>query len=145
MGHASFESHVQKIRRPQGCWLWDGSTDWKGYGIYARRRAHHRTYEMFVGPIPKGKILRHTCDTPACVRPDHLLPGTQAENSQDMKDRDRQARGERHSQVKLTEAAVIEIRALLAEGALQRSIAERFGIAQATVSNIKSGKSWGWL
>lgn len=145
MGHASFESHVQKIRRPQGCWLWDGSTDWKGYGVYARRRAHHRTYEMFVGPIPKGKILRHTCDTPACVRPDHLVPGTQAENSQDMKDRDRQARGERHSQVKLTEATVRDIRKMIGYGFRQSAIARLVGVDPSTVSDIKRGKSWGWL
>lgn len=100
---------------------------------------------MFVGPIPTGKILRHTCDTPACVRPDHLIPGTQAENSQDMKSRGRQARGERHSQVKLTEATVRNVRKMIGYGFQQKAIAKMVGVDRSTISDIKSGKSWGWL
>jgi predicted XRE-type DNA-binding protein len=62
-----------------------------------------------------------------------------------MKGRSRQARGERHSQVKLTEAAVHKIRCMVEQGIRHRVIAMEFGISQPTVSNIKSGKSWGWL
>jgi len=38
---------------------------------------------------PAGLVVRHTCDNPPCVAPDHLLLGTQADNVQDRVDRDR--------------------------------------------------------
>jgi hypothetical protein len=52
------------------------------------RRAHRVAYELAVGPIPEGKHICHTCDTPACVNPKHLYVGDPATNG-----RDRAARG----------------------------------------------------
>lgn len=145
MGHKTFAQHVLAVRRPEGCWIWDGTKDWKGYGRYAGRPAHQRSYEIFVGEIPEGQIIRHACDVRDCINPAHLTPGTQADNSNDMKARGRQARGERHSQVKLTEAAVRDVRRMLTYGFKQRFIAASVGVDRSTVSNIKSGKSWGWF
>lgn len=113
--------------------------------MYAHRRAHRLSYEKFVGVIPVGMVLRHTCDVKSCVCPDHLVPGTHAENSQDMKDRSRQARGERHSQVKLTGAAVRDVRRMIAYGFRRDFIAKAVGMHPSTISDIKSGKTWGWF
>ncbi|MFB3816181.1 MAG: HNH endonuclease signature motif containing protein [Candidatus Methylomirabilales bacterium] len=44
------------------------------------RPAHHVAYELYVGPIPPGKQLDHTCRVRCCVRPSHLEPVTQKEN-----------------------------------------------------------------
>jgi hypothetical protein len=70
-----------------GCWLWTGSTDRYGYGTQWRAgrvvAAHRLFYEQHVGTIPSGLNLRHTCDTPQCCNPAHLVPGTQRENMQD--------------------------------------------------------------
>lgn len=72
------------------CWLWTGSTDSNGYGrICCRPRgskgsrmrpAHAVAYELFVGPIPAGMELDHTCRTRGCVNPAHLDPVTHREN-----------------------------------------------------------------
>ena len=35
-------------------------------------------------PIPKGMVVMHTCDVPACVNPHHLTVGTQRDNMHDM-------------------------------------------------------------
>jgi len=35
-------------------------------------------------PIPQGWRILHSCDTARCVRPDHLVLGTPADNSLDM-------------------------------------------------------------
>lgn len=77
-----------------GCWLWSGGTDKYGYGTQwiAGRvvYAHRLFYERHKGEIPAGLVLRHKCDTPACVNPAHLIPGTQRDNTLDA-----QARGRR--------------------------------------------------
>lgn len=77
----------------EGCWEWDGFRNDHGYGIVAYKyrslRAHRVMYESINGPLPDGQVIRHSCDNPPCVNPGHLLPGTKADNSRDMVDRDR--------------------------------------------------------
>jgi hypothetical protein len=73
----------------EGCWLWTGSTiGHMGYGkttLDGRSiLAHRASYLVYIGEIPSDKIVMHTCDTPLCVRPDHLVLGTIADNQQDM-------------------------------------------------------------
>ncbi len=66
------------------CWLWSKSLDRYGYGeikISGRRHLAHRfTYELLVGPIPRGMVLDHLCRIRRCVNPDHLEPVTNREN-----------------------------------------------------------------
>lgn len=52
------------------------------------------------------------------------------------------ARGERHSQAKLTEAQVREIRSRVAAGEVQRRLAAEYGVNVATVCNIVNRKIW---
>ncbi len=35
------------------------------------------------GPMAADKLACHTCDTPLCVNPDHVWPGSHADNSDD--------------------------------------------------------------
>jgi hypothetical protein len=76
-----------RVRKTDGCWLWTGSAHVRGYGSmkidYRTVRAHRLSYEMANGPIPAGAVVCHRCDTPACVRPDHLFIGGQSENMLD--------------------------------------------------------------
>lgn len=53
------------------------------------RSTHRLAYEAWVGPIPEGMLIRHTCDTPLCINPDHLIPGTHRDNMQDRLERGR--------------------------------------------------------
>lgn len=64
-----------KVDQSGDCWLWTGAMSY-GYGHFVVdrvvRQAHRVSYEWFVGAIPAGRKVGHTCDNLACVRPDHL-------------------------------------------------------------------------
>lgn len=71
-----------------GCWLWQGSTTSKGYGLTAAAReapnkpayVHRLVFTRLVGPIAEGMELDHLCRTRACANPAHLDPVTHREN-----------------------------------------------------------------
>lgn len=71
---------------PDGCWLWQGSTNGKGYGHIRSDMGgpivavHRVAYEHHHGPIPAGLEIDHLCKVRNCVRPDHLEAVTHAEN-----------------------------------------------------------------
>ena len=79
-----------------GCWEWKGDRDSGGYGMlnakhlgFEYAKAHRVMYEHAVEPIPDGLLLRHKCDNPPCVNPEHLIPGTTADNARDKIERGR--------------------------------------------------------
>ena len=83
---ARFWSQVDK---GADCWLWIGHRNRDGYGQfkvtdrpghYRTVRVHRRAWEATHGPVPEGLTLDHLCGQPACVRPEHLEPCTNAEN-----------------------------------------------------------------
>ena len=113
-----FEQYVKR-GAPNECWLWTGAGGEYGHVKVNNRQvgAHVATYEAFHGPVPRGMVVRHNCDTPRCCNPNHLVLGTYLDNSRDAIDRDRTARGERCGQATITEAQVSEIRRLRTHGA----------------------------
>jgi hypothetical protein len=139
-----FWLRVLKSPDPGGCWLWQGGRTPKGYGSFSVRgitmRAHRYSYELHNGPKPADLHIRHSCDTPACVNPAHLLLGTPLDNVRDRVDRGRSAHGT--PAAKITEQDVRDIRRLYRDGVLQAALAERFGITQGAVSLIVHRKHW---
>jgi len=80
------------------CWEWTACKTSKGYGQIKfkgeTRRAHRISWILHKGEIPKGKKVLHTCDTPSCVRINHLFLGTNAENTADMMKKGRNVAGQ---------------------------------------------------
>jgi hypothetical protein len=127
---------------PNGCWLWVGRVMPNGYGQFGRHEYAHRfSFEIHKGPIPKGKRVCHSCDNPACVNPDHLWIGTQADNMRDMARKDRSTAGERNPNAKLSEAQVLEMWDLFGKFT-QEEIALKFGCHPRYVSLIYCGHRW---
>lgn len=127
------------------CWMWTGSGDRYGKTCVSGRyvSAHILSYELNVGPVPSGQIVRHRCDTPKCVRPEHLELGTNADNSRDMTDRQRQARGERQWCAKMTAETVIELREAYSLGKANiPELSRQYGISTSTVGKIINNQTW---
>ena len=131
-----------KVEKTRGCWFWTGHTNGAGYGLllYDGRKqlAHRIAWELTHGPIPKGELILHRCDTPACVNPDHLRLGTQRDN---MRDRLVNARNH-YVGVKLTEKDVKRIVKRYKAGETQKEIADSYDVSLPTVSGIIRGIYW---
>lgn len=138
------------VRRTETCWLWTGATNHAGYGWVNRgvrgeqpMLAHRFTFEEAHGPIPLGLGVLHRCDTPACVRPEHLFLGTQADNTADMVAKGRQRRGERRPGAKLTDAGVREARQRYAAGGVSiLALAREYGVDGTVMWDVIKGTRW---
>jgi hypothetical protein len=136
-----------------GCWLWSGTTTQKGYGRFCvdgqRQIATHFSWTAFRGFKPKGKdgkpiYLCHRCDTPACVNPDHLFLGTQAENMQDAYSKGRLyiTRGEARVTARLTDAQALEIKQKNRAGIGYRRLAKEYKVHRSTIVGVVRGRTW---
>lgn len=129
---------------PTQCWEWTGAGKGNGYGQVKAPEgttgAHRLAYEMFVGPVPEGMDVCHTCDNRWCVNPDHLFVGTRRENVADMVHKGRGAGGNRKH---LREDQVQHIRQRLAAGHSPRQIANQMNVNYGTITAIKEGRAYG--
>jgi hypothetical protein len=143
------ERFWEKVNKdaPNGCWEWTGSQMRSGHGqIHIDGKSvlvHRFVWELENGSIPADMEVCHHCDNPGCVNPSHLFLGTQTDNMADMMSKVRQARGSRHSQAKLTEAQVIEIRRRYVRGVITyKMLAAEYGVGPATIALIIQRKNW---
>ena len=133
----------ERVDKSGDCWLWTGATV-RGYGVIRvagrLHYAHRLAYELAVAP-PVGVVM-HRCDTPLCVRPEHLQDGSQADNLTDAATKGRMSWGEQRSGHKVTADDVREMRRLHAEGMTSVELAERYPISARTIRKILTGKNW---
>ncbi len=121
------------------CILWSKAKNKAGYGITWHNNKWAYAHRVAVNAT-KGQVVRHLCDNPSCVNPEHLQIGTHKENSEDMVKKHRQAFGEKAGNAKLTWNEVTKIRQLT--GVSSRSVAKLFGISKTNVLDIWKNKIW---
>lgn len=152
------------------CWLWTSgnfpsNSKSRGYGSFwlnGRNIGAHRAAWIFThGPILESLSVLHSCpggDNPRCVNPAHLRIGSDADNGRDRAERGQAAMGERngkathpestvrgssHGMARLTDAAVLSIRAEAARGqTTHREQAARYGVTRDHIASIVQGRTW---
>lgn len=139
---------------PAQCWEWTGSVQGNGYGRFnpgtGSDYVHRWSYLQFIGPIPDGADVCHSCDNRKCVNPNHLFVGSRADNMADAKAKGRLSRGERHSiaitnnvrHFKLTPGQVRLAIDRLNAGHRVSAIAADFGVTSGAISAIRRGATW---
>lgn len=76
----------QKIKKVDGCWVWQLKTDPSGQPLMRRPNRYYRVnarrvyYEAFKQVKLGSKILKVTCGNKKCVNPDHARVTTRAED-----------------------------------------------------------------
>lgn len=150
------ERFWEKVDRldPDECWEWQACRNSNGYGrMHSGRRkgeavlAHRASWELHNGSIPDGLFVCHKCDNPACVNPEHLWLGTQADNNWDMFSKGRCnggcGPGEQNGQSRLTNEQVITIRARYANGGTtHQELCDEYGVSIRTIGHVITRKSW---
>ena len=134
------------------CINWSKSLGHNGYGITTRNNKTYRAHRLAYCDYHnidhsdiKGQVVRHTCDNRKCVNPEHLVIGTHQDNMDDMKKRNRTAKGEAHGRAKLSEVDIKTIRDRYIRGSKVHgllAIAKDFGVAFQTVSKIVNRHRW---
>jgi hypothetical protein len=137
--------------RGDDCDLWIAYVDKDGYGQFKFKNKHWKAHRFiwfaYNGPIPdETPYVLHTCDTPGCVTLAHLWLGTNEDNMRDKVRKMRQShvapKGSANGRTTFTEAIVLEIRARVAAGELQKDVAEEYGVHPTTITKIVRRAVW---
>lgn len=94
-----------------------------------------------------GKVVRHKCDNPRCINPEHLEIGTHSDNMLDMYARGRNHNSytgvpnERHGMCKISNDTVLKIRELAAQGLTRKELRQMFNLSKSQIQRIVTGAS----
>lgn len=122
------------------CVIWPHAKNKAGYGITWFNNKWGYAHRAAINAKP-NKVVRHVCDNPSCVNPEHLKIGTHKDNSQDMVNKGRQVKGTQSHLAKLDEDTVRQIK--FCKGYMSsRQCAGRFNISKTNVLDIWNNKIW---
>jgi hypothetical protein len=134
---ARFRSKVSVME--SGCHEWRSTLHRDGYGKFwfdgKQEKAHRMAHLLFVGEIPDGKWVLHTCDNRKCVNPSHLYLGDAKQNVAD-----KLARCSWFGNMRKTRDEIDAIRARYLTGAVsQQQLAGEYGVHQTQISRYVRG------
>lgn len=131
------------------CLAYPFSRSTNGYSIITltgsgQMSVHRYMCLMVHGEPPSDEHeVAHSCGNKNCVNPKHLRWATKAENAADRLLHGTHGRGEKNGMAKLSAEDVKEI---IAKRGVEtgRSLAKRFGVSAAQISNIQLGRQWSY-
>ena len=114
---------------------------------YYTKIVHKLVLNAFVGYREEGYECRHLDGNPRNNNLSNIKWGTSQENTNDLiRHGWHRNRGEKNGMSSLTKSEVFKIKRMLTENNLPQSkIANIFGVSQPTISEINTGKRWGWI
>lgn len=129
-----------------GCWNWVGTVNAYGYPNARFRNCiggHRVSYYLYKGQPPTGISVCHTCDNRACVNPDHLFLGTNADNAHDRHTKGRTCSGEDRPQARLSEQDIMDIRSrYIPRKVTLQQLADEYGVNNSHIWHIVHGTHW---
>jgi len=125
------------------CLIWTKCINTDGYArvVYngnSNGKVHRIVYSLaHPDESIANKVVRHKCDNPLCINPNHLLSGTEWDNM-----RDRDLRG-RHGQAKMTRGQVLRARELYKnDGFSIKQLADLYGVKYNTMQSLLTYRHW---
>lgn len=113
---------------------------------YSGHTIHSLVAAAFIGPRPDGHEVNHINGDKTDNRAANLEYVTPQENKAHswnvIQHRPRRQRGSEHPRSRLTEADVLEMRRLAAEGVTRAEIGRRYGVYASGVSDIVNRRTW---
>lgn len=116
-----------------------GSVRYLGQRTSSHRAAYCSASGVYLDSI-KDFVVRHKCDNPRCVNPDHLELGSHADNMLDRGERGRTARGEKSGVCKYSDKEVTDVFNLRAAGKTYKQISDMTGISISYVGLLLNNK-----
>ena len=152
-----FKKKVEWQVTSSDCWEVTSHSTVRGYPVMRDNwecRLNYMSrifYKECFGEIPEGIIVRHKCDNPLCINPEHLELGTHQDNTNDKISRGRLKYGNCYGEdcnfSKLTKEQVLEIRKRHIKGARSgknctSSLAKEFNTSTTNIKDIVNKKIW---
>ena len=95
--------------------------------------------------VAEGNVVRHKCDNPRCINPEHLEYGSVGDNNRDTSKRGRTTKVQAHHRL-LTDAQAQAIReAYVPRKVTMRDLAQQYGVSAQTICDIINGVNYGTL
>lgn len=138
------------INGETGCWLWNGIklNQRKSIRIAGQNLTPYRLSAILHLGYPPSQeyIVRHLCNTPACVNPFHLKWGTPKENNKDKKNNYKirgYATGIKNAMSSFsTDEEVYEVYQEIQAGKSVEYLAEKYKKTVNIINNIKNGNTF---
>lgn len=116
-------------------------------GVKLPTTKHRRVHYEATGEWPI--VVRHKCDNPRCINPEHLEGGDYVDNMRDCKERGRLVSkgspGVANGRAKLNDSLVRYIRQMYIKGDSDwglSAISRRLGMGVSTLHRIITGQAW---
>lgn len=137
---------LERVIIQEGCWGWNGHITDKGYARFKCEGkqifGHIISWQIYIGEIPFKHFICHKCDNPICCNPNHLFVGLPADNSKDMKNKNRSPKGSKHLHAVLKEEDVKIIKKRLQNKETSYRISKDYSVNMSTIYSIQYGNTW---